>query len=291
MSLEEHQQRNAKIGQIQNDFDPNLRQFENSGDNIMGVLQCNSVLGSLHPMQKRHLESLADGPRYFAHESLLWTVGDPVDYAFVVVAGSATFRKKTERASRNRSGRRGSTGAISSLLMSIDEQQRDRQQLSPIVNVEADKLLLKVHPNSEYARLESVLQIRMEEIECRMDPRTSSISTASRHRDRFANKVLARLYARHAYTEHLEFSRGTFLCDTSRMVSGDLATIHTTAWDQMSNRASIGSSIGDHHCHTSNLVAGPQGCLVLVFPRSTLVPFLDNNPGVLLCLLGTKAVV
>jgi hypothetical protein len=292
-SLEEHQQRNGEPAPTANIIESRVPEFEDEGDSIMDVLQCNSVLSSLYQKQKRHLESLVEGPRYFAYQSLLWKVGDPVEYAFVIVSGTATLGKKPQRARQNRAGRRGSTGAISSSLMSIDEQGRDRQQLCPIVHVDEDKLLQKVHPNSEYARLESVLQIRMEEMEDRRDFKSSSCSTASAHRDRFANKVLARLYARHAYTEHLVFSRGTFLCDTSRMVSGDLATIDTAASDHESstNRMSIGSVVGDHHCHTSNLMAGPQGCVVMVFPRSTLVPFLDNNPGVLLCLLGTKAVV
>jgi hypothetical protein len=114
---------------------------------------------------------------------------------------------------------------------------------------------------------------------------------AQLHRDRFANKVLARLYSRRAYTENLIFSRGNFLSDTSRMVSGDLANIHRSA-GMGSARSSIGtSSSSDHHSHTSNLMAGPLGCVVMVFPRSTLVPFLDSNPGVLLCLLGSQVVV
>lgn len=291
MSLEEREPRDSDQAQISNGFEQKPPKVENAADSIMDALECNSVLGSLYPMQKRHFESLAEGPRFFACQSLLWKVGDPVNYAFVILQGTATFGKKPQRVRQVPMGRRGSTGAISLGLTSIDEQGRDRQQVSPIVQVDADRLLPKVHPNSEYARLESVLQIRMEEMEDRMDSRTSIIGTSSAHRDRFANKVLGRLYARHAYTEHLVFSRGNFLCDTSRMVSGDLATIHTAGGFQGGTRSSIASTVGDHHCHTSNLMAGPDGCVVMVFPRSTLVPFLDNNPGVLLCLLGTKVVV
>lgn len=48
-----------------------------------------------------------------------------------------------------------------------------------------------------------------------------------------------------------------------------------------------------HHADGSRatMIAGPEGCVVLVFPRSTFVPFLDANPGMLLCLLGTQVVV
>jgi hypothetical protein len=46
-----------------------------------------------------------------------------------------------------------------------------------------------------------------------------------------------------------------------------------------------------HIVHTSTLTAGPDGCVVLVFPKSSLIPFLDQYPGLLLSLLGTQVVV
>jgi hypothetical protein len=39
------------------------------------------------------------------------------------------------------------------------------------------------------------------------------------------------------------------------------------------------------------MVVGEGGCLAMVFPRSTFIPFLDANPGLLLSLLGTQIVV
>jgi len=42
---------------------------------------------------------------------------------------------------------------------------------------------------------------------------------------------------------------------------------------------------------SSTMVAGNGGCVALIFPRSAFVAFLDANPGTLLCLLGTQAVV
>ena len=109
-------------------------------------------------------------------------------------------------------------------------------------------------------------------------------------RDRFVNKVMARLYTRRAYTSDLIFSKGAFLSDTSRMISGDLANISKS----VGLRSSISMAppnVSDHHCHTNTVVAGPQGCIAMVFPKSSLVPFLDGNPGVLLSLLGTKVLV
>jgi len=41
----------------------------------------------------------------------------------------------------------------------------------------------------------------------------------------------------------------------------------------------------------STMVVGEGGCVAMVFPRSTFIPFLDANPGVLLSLLGTQIVM
>jgi hypothetical protein len=201
-----------------------------------------------------------------------------------------------------RMSRRGSTGAISmSALAAIQESEnnphsRDRS-FGSLVGVDVDKLLENVHPNSEYAKLELVLSVRSEEIEepeaagSMADQEKRRAEIVQAHRDKFANKVLARLYSRRAWTEHLIFSRGNFLSDTSRMVSGDLANIGNTLDVSRCSFTGSTSTGTDHHYHTSNLIAGPQGCVLMVFPRSTLVPFLDSNPGVLLCLLGTQVVV
>ena len=43
--------------------------------------------------------------------------------------------------------------------------------------------------------------------------------------------------------------------------------------------------------HNSTLTAGKDGCVVLVFPKSSLISFLDEHQGILLFLLGTQVVV
>jgi len=49
---------------------------------------------------------------------------------------------------------------------------------------------------------------------------------------------------------------------------------------------------GNHNImHSSTLTAGKDGCVVLVFPKSSFGPFLDEYPGLLLSLLGTQVVV
>jgi hypothetical protein len=299
-----------------------LQPAQAAEDSLLDVIWFNSVLGNLTALQKRHLESLAEGPRFFEPGSLLWKIGDPVDFAYLLVSGTANLGSRApQRVGHSRMNRRGSTGAIGESVVggpvnSDDHQHHgqhaiveERRQFDPLVPIEPDKLLQNVHPNSEYARLEVTLQLRLEEMRAEMHPTDDEEGYASAHghastvfskhgpqrtnRDRFANKVLARLYSRRAYTSGLVFSRGILLSDTSRMVSGDLANINKSVGGHVRGRSSIGSTGGgaDHHCHTSNLVAGLEGCVAMIFPRATLVPFLDSNPGVLLGLLGTQVVV
>lgn len=43
--------------------------------------------------------------------------------------------------------------------------------------------------------------------------------------------------------------------------------------------------------HNTTLAAGKDGCVVVVFPKASLIPFLDEYPGLLLSLLGTQVVI
>ena len=132
-------------------------------------------------------------------------------------------------------------------------------------------------------------------------------------KDRYANKVLGRLYSRRAFTAGLVFSRGHFLGDVSKMFAGQLASSYsreTSPDDDHSGKYGFGDKLeggdaeapigeliiyekeGDQHIvHNSTLAAGKEGCVVLVFPDTSLIPFLDEYPGLLLTLLGTQVVV
>ena len=134
--------------------------------------------------------------------------------------------------------------------------------------------------------------------------RRSMLQRKASVRARFENKVLGRIHTREAYTGGLVFSRGHFLGDISRMFYGHVNT------DLNSSQSKIGSSnfdlsldsmhdkviqdddSTDHkEGHTSTLIAGKEGCVVLVFEKTSLIPFLDEYPGLLLSLLGTQVVV
>lgn len=68
----------------------------NAFDGVLDVIKCNSALGKLTAQQKRHLESLAEGPRLFEAGQHLWQVGDNVDFAFLIVTGTAVFASRHE---------------------------------------------------------------------------------------------------------------------------------------------------------------------------------------------------
>jgi hypothetical protein len=142
--------------------------------------------------------------------------------------------------------------------------------------------------------------------------RRSSLIRRRSSKARFANKVLGRLYSRRAFTGGLVFSRGHFLGDVSKMVAGKLSSdvnasdnegdqsfpkygFGEKSEESKSNPAHIADLVIQENesviVHTSTLTAGKDGCIVLVFPKATLIPFLDEYPGLLLSLLGTQVVV
>jgi hypothetical protein len=140
--------------------------------------------------------------------------------------------------------------------------------------------------------------------------RRPSLARRRSSRARFANKVLGRLYSRRAFTGGLVFSRGHFLGDVSKMVAGlftseesgrdqsfpvygfgDKSEIRERASSQLSEMVIHEVGEDGHVVHSSTLTAGKEGCIVLVFPKSSLIPFLDEYPGLLLSLLGTQVVV
>lgn len=124
-------------------------------------------------------------------------------------------------------------------------------------------------------------------------------------KDRFANKVLGRLYNRRAFASGLVFSRGHFLGDIEKMVEGLLSSANdgdnnggplfdfddTETVTSRETLTIFEMEGGKHTTHTSTLAAGADGCLVMVLPKSSLIPFLDQYPGLLLSLLGTQVVV
>lgn len=67
--------------------------FKNIVENIevMEIIECNTTLRKTSAVQKRHLESLAEGPIHFEPGERLWRSGMPVETAFIIVGGTASF--------------------------------------------------------------------------------------------------------------------------------------------------------------------------------------------------------
>jgi hypothetical protein len=106
------------------------------------------------------------------------------------------------------------------------------------------------------------------------------------------------------------FGSGHFLGDVSKMVAGlvssDVESLVGREDDCSSSVPAYGfgenrseskditiyeQGVEEHLVHSSTLAAGKEGCVVLVFPKMSLIPFLDEYPGLLLSLLGTQVVV
>ena len=97
------------------DYDPESNGITTSNDVLLNVIHHNSALRGLNAAQKRHLESLAEGPKHYPPGHFLWCVGGPVSYSYLIVSGTAKFANFSKRSGSARM-RRGSTGSLVSLL-------------------------------------------------------------------------------------------------------------------------------------------------------------------------------
>jgi hypothetical protein len=348
--------------------------------NVLELLNCNSALRKLDAVQKRHLESLAEGPISFHPGERMWQAGAPVDRAFVIVSGTASFHVRRnagsiaggkgslESSEVDRNSGTGDSMRVDAMkvikelnkysqgspahgddhssMSSIDTEEnrpfpldifghtgpatsnqasfsdsRDFEALQRGLKARAKHLSKDDEVGEEVSHEDESLDAENESqldhtFTDEFDPgtrsRRSSVIKRRGSRARFANKVLGRLYNRRAFTSGLVFSRGHFLGDVSKMVAGLLASdcLPESNEDGPSYgfgdkkegdddkrvgkiaELTIHEQEGDHHIlHSSTLTAGQNGCVALVFPKSSIIPFLDAYPGFLLSLLGTQVVV
>lgn len=105
--------------------------------------------------------------------------------------------------------------------------------------------------------------------------------------DRLANKQLVDMYSRGSNSSGLVFSRGHFLGDVTKMMTGFL--LHKI--DPNVNDYGDGGASESSLIHDSTLVAGNDGCIVLEFSKHKLIPFFDDHPGLLLGFMGTHVVL
>jgi len=353
--------------------------------NVLELLDLNSALRKLTAVQKRHLESLAEGPIGFGPGERLWRSGAPVDQAYLMVSGTASFVPRRRNAGpssnlpsspvginppRNGDSNHDINGDDfhhrREQLQSTDEMVEGGGSSSGTENKSAnddntihlDSLFSRsgtvsapgrsVSEAHDFAKLSRNLQKRadilsgvasdvsvassqdasisedsenLRSVDEDSNDRRNSLVRRRSSRARFENKVLGRLYSRRAFTSGLVFSRGHFLGDVSKMVAGLLSSEgidiehpkddssfpkygfgdHTEGNSTMTGGSGIMENLTDmviseqggdkQIVHTSTLTAGKEGCVVLVFPKANLIPFLDEYPGLLLSLLGTQVVV
>lgn len=318
--------------------------------NVLELLNCNSALRKLNAVQKRHLESLAEGPVSFQPGERLWKAAQPVDKAFIIVSGSASFVSPRKQ-NRSSPGHGHDSDKQNVHIESLNEKltkvadeeaavfrstDHDDAKNDDLERLRQGLVRRAVHVNSSGIEQDSVASEDLSQLGSHGDQESdtdcesqydftftdetdagtkskrSSVMRRRSSRARRANKVLGRLYNRRAFTGGLVFSRGHFLGDVSKMVAGLLSTdltdsddgpeygfgdqIEGTGADESIQDTVAGSTIpeeGEQHqvAHSSTLTAGKDGCVVLVFPKSSLIPFLDQFPGLLLSLLGTQVVV
>jgi len=330
-----------------------MKEELNKSLSVLDLLELNSAFRKLSAVQKRHLESLAEGPVSFCPGERLWRAGTAVDKAYIVVAGTVSFIPGRRNAgsvswssnSNLRGDREGKGGnrslgesmridaikAVKELSGSefsgpnVPKEVNDRSQiqldsvfgLSNTGDSNSDEHVVKASlTDANDFSDENGLDLENDDAMVTSDnshvnANESSRPSLSRRRSsraRFANKVLGRMYSRRALTEGLVFSRGHFLGDVSKMVAGKLLrtekggdeiyNVGTTEEPLSRNSNLLNTAIEEEESsdtesivHSSTLTAGKDGCIVLFFPRSNLIPFLDEYPGVLLSLLGTQVIV
>lgn len=177
----------------------------------LDTLKLNSLLGHLHARQVRSLESLAEGPRFFQQGSYLWRAGGRCDYAFLVISGTASFQAAPGRTRSIGNGKRAHRQGSTRSMMETEFGQM----------IEVHKMITDLPPESEFARLETLMGLRATRMKSDPDYRSRGAERRETS-DRNVNKLLARLNGSKKCIEGLPVSRGCFLSNTSTMVAGHL---------------------------------------------------------------------
>ena len=221
--------------------------------NLVDLLQHNSTFNKLRAVQKRHMESIADGPFTFEPFEEMWTAGNHIDKVYLIVYGTAKF-----------------------LSPGITKTSLERD--TPM-----SKVLKTKH--SGVAEL----------FDASTDASVSDGKVARRKstKQRLTNKIFSRLYITEERYNDFLFTRGNFIGDVSRIV-GDLAYAASLARSTRrldnTNNDLLGKKQIDER-YQSSLIAGENGCVAVSISKANLKKYLDNNPGLLLCLVGTEVVV
>lgn len=237
--------------------------------NLVDLLDHNSTFKKLRAVQKRYMESIVEGPYTYEPYEKLWLYNEPVEMVFLIVYGSARFVPP---------------GKDISSFMETREAFQDGAEEKKDAAVR----------RQTYVKAASIAELFS--VSNEVSNNGERITRRKSTRQRFTNKIFSRLYmSSEKEYGHFEFTRGNFVGDVSRIV-GDLAISASdlqSRRDLMSSQrpSSNSSKLEREERNRSSLVAGKKGCVVVSIRKENLRKYLDNNPGLLLCLLGTEVVV
>lgn len=303
---------------------PNLDIFSEVNDfQLIDVIKDNSTLKRVSAVEMRHFESIADGFSYFGPGDHMWETGTPVNKAYIVIAGTASFMERNGHGELSvpvnaeevlAKLKSDGTGLVDeNILTPKDANTVDLIKLSTGLQQRADQLGSRRYSDSTTDKSEcsdssytfaSLFHNDPSQVEsegnvpnggrrrsgCRANRRGSRRGSLT---DRLANKQLVNMYSRGSNSSGLVFSRGHFLGDVTKMMAGFLlhridpnTNVYTDGGGPQHSEERKSSLI-----HDSTLVAGSDGCIVLEFSKYKLIPFFDDHPGLLLGFMGTHVVL
>merc|ERR1740124_473744 len=147
--------------------------------NVIGVLELNTTLHKLSAVQKRHLESLAEGPSYYSPGERLWRFGATVDKAFIIVAGTVSFiaRRRNAGSTSSFGGdiMRQNAAKVRELVASNDDDYSSSSSSSSSISSNMSDLVSRdldidstgtdsLADNHEYAKLSRTLERRADHL-------------------------------------------------------------------------------------------------------------------------------
>jgi len=279
---------------------------------IPELLQFNSTMKKFSHVQRRHFACLNEGLKYFSPNEKLWRRGGAVTNAYLIVSGTVSFtymrrdgysnKRASNYSFHENSSRRSSVDSGSS-QMALNAKQAckelsNKQPSSKRNDMEFDKLERRLRSRADKA-LEPVIcnTVYENEVEVSFRSNQDSKSCDSNNScvDYMNNQMLEQLFIKKCDTQGLILSRGHFLGDISKMMGSRIhENVEGTRSSSFasSERTSSGQlSLHDDISHSSSVSAGRDGCVVVVFPSTTLVPYLDKNPCVLFSLHATQVLI
>jgi len=248
--------------------------------NLMDLLSKNTSLRNLKPFYRRHLECLAEKRLAVKMPGeLLWGVNKSVESAFLIVSGEVLYKTYT-LGSEKREVERSARGS----LFSTDSQ----------VAADCRRVLLEMGGDGS-ASTKSEDRPKMSESSQQSDINLDSGSRVLLTKgNSFYVHTDTRQRERHLVATRknngLVLGQSNFICDIASMLSTLLHDDDTMSL--RSNQSSLRTRLS--WCDSTNpsaAVAGKNGCVVCVFPKTDLLELLDSYPGLLFSMSGGPVIV